>query len=94
MLTICKNISIQAQVGIPEGILAQTMEEDHWSCTADGGMIHVHNIQSGTPVSVFTANGKLLYHGIASESNISIPISWRGVCMVKAGSLTAKVMLR
>ncbi|GHT60742.1 hypothetical protein AGMMS50239_10270 [Bacteroidia bacterium] len=54
--------------------------------------MHVGGLTAGKQWSVYNISGALVYQGIASGDEADVPLSVRGVYIVKSGSKTIKVV--
>ncbi|GHT67983.1 hypothetical protein AGMMS50239_32140 [Bacteroidia bacterium] len=56
------------------------------------GTLHVGGLTAGKQWAVYNLSGALVYQGIASGDEADVPLSVRGVYIVKSGSKTIKVV--
>ena len=59
---------------------------------AHNGMLHVSGLVSGEFLNVYNYLGILIRHDIAVDSEVNIPLSIRGVYIIKSGNRTTKVI--
>ena len=73
----------------PTGIADGTATPGGLSLWADGGTLHVDGLPQGTPVEVYTTDGKLVYQGTATD--VALPEG--NLYIVRAAGQTSKIIL-
>ena len=73
----------------PTGIADGTVTPGGLSLWADGGTLHVDGLPQGTPVEVYTTDGKLVYQGTATD--VALPEG--NLYIVRAAGQTSKIIL-
>jgi hypothetical protein len=59
---------------------------------AQNERLHVSGLTTGETWSVYSVTGMLIYHGIAAGDEADLPLSDRGVYIVKSGVQIIKVL--
>jgi uncharacterized GH25 family protein len=76
-------------VSTANDIIPQTKPLKAWT---QNGRLHVSGLTVGKPWSVYSVSGQIIYHNIAVEDEADVPLTVRGVYIVKSGVQTIKAL--